>query len=123
MWDTKIDFIIYDKQGPLSNAIRHSMKNTPVNIYRHKRISSILKFMQLEPKIDLLFLLFVFNEEFELVDCIELSKFDIPIIFAPTNKACYNRLSAIKGIKVMDVSRSKQEYVAQIKTFFRNLTI
>ena len=119
MFETKGDFIIYDKQGPLGNVIRHSLKKTNINVHRYKRISSITNFISLRPKANFLFILFVFNEEYELIDCLELAKFNIPIVFAPTNKNSYKNICKMKGIEVMDVSTSKIEYVSQIVNFLK----
>lgn len=121
MRNTQLDFIIYDKQGPLSSAIKHAFKKTPIRIHRLKKIPSIIKLLHLKPKIDFHFLMFVFNEDFEFVDYLELERFNIPIIFAPTNKLTYSRLRKIEGIKVMDVSKSKQEYIQQITDFFESI--
>lgn len=121
MQKTRVDFIIYDKQGPLSNAIKHALKKNKIQIHRYKKISDIKNLLSVKLKIDFLFLMFVFNEDFEFVDYLELEKLDIPIVFAPTNKQAYARLCEIEGIKVMDVSKSKQEYIQQIADFFESV--
>ncbi|MEM8507009.1 MAG: hypothetical protein AAF717_04230 [Bacteroidota bacterium] len=113
-----IDFLIYDKQGPLSNAIKHVFKKVPVHIHRYKKLSDIRKALESKTGIKFLFLMFVFNEDSEFMDYLHLEKLGIPIVFAPTNKLTYTKLAGIEGIKVMDVSKSKQEYMEQIKFFF-----
>ncbi len=119
MIEAKGNFIIYDKQGPLGNVIRHSLKKTKITVYRYKRMSRIADFIRLRPKVNVLFILFVFNEEYELVDCMELAKLNVPIVFAPTNKNSYKNLCRVKGIEIMDVSTSKIEYVSQVINFLK----
>nr|WP_299174592.1 hypothetical protein [uncultured Allomuricauda sp.] len=116
-----IDFIIYDRQGPMSNAIKHVLKNTKIRIHRLKKVNEIKNTLQIKATTDFIFILFVFNEVFEFIDYLELEKLDVPIVFAPTNKRCYERLCEIEGIWIMDVSRNKQEYIQQITDFLRIL--
>ncbi|UII78337.1 hypothetical protein [Flagellimonas sp. CMM7] len=121
MLDKPIDFIIYDKQGPFSNAIRHVLKKKPTQIHRIKKIQELAKLLQEKKDVHFSLLMFVFNEDFEFMDYLELEKFDVPIVFAPTNKRCYDRLCKIEGIWTMDISRSKQEYIQQITDFLELL--
>jgi|GEM_PF-5733160 len=114
MFKTAGDFIIYDRQGPLGSIIKHALKKTDINVYRHKKISGIENDIKKQSEITFIFILFVFNEEYELIDCIRLVKLGIPIVFAPINKNCYKILYKLKGVRVMDVSASKDEYVSQI---------
>ncbi len=119
MFEAEGSFIIYDKQGPLGSIIKQSLKKTNINGYRHKKISSIADTIKLKSEIKFLFILFVYNEEYELTDCVPLAKFNIPIVFAPINKNSYKNLNMVKGIEVMDVSTSKIEYVSQIVDFLK----
>ncbi|MDC6365207.1 MULTISPECIES: hypothetical protein [Flavobacteriaceae] len=112
-----IDFMIYDKQGPMSNAIKHVLKNTEISIHRLKKVSEIKNTFKKRTTTNFIFIMFVFNEVFEFMDYLELETFGVPIVFAPTNKRCYERLCEIEHIWVMDVSRNKQEYIQQINDF------
>ncbi|MEO9510981.1 MAG: hypothetical protein ABJN84_04720 [Flavobacteriaceae bacterium] len=105
----------------MSNAIKHVLKNTPVEIHRLKKISEITILLQGKPNVHFPFIMFVFNEVFEFMDYLELERFDIPIVFAPTNKRCYERLCKIEEIWVMDVSGNKQEYIQQITDLLKIL--
>ncbi|MDO5980832.1 hypothetical protein [Flavivirga spongiicola] len=113
-------FIILDKQGPFSKVIKHSLKDTSLKVYRCKSTKRLTDFLYLKPNTKFDFLLFIFFEEYELVTCLELYNLDIPIIFAPTDKRSYKRLSKIEGIKLMDLSANKMEYKIQIIDFVKN---
>lgn len=119
MFEAEGNFIIYDKQGPLGSIIKQSLKKTNIKVYRHKKISSIADAVKLKSEIKFLFILFVYNEEYELIDCVRLAKFNIPIVFAPIDKNSHDNLKRVKGIEVMDVSTSKIEYVSQIVDFLK----
>lgn len=113
--------MIYDRQGPMSNAIKHVLKNTEIRIHRLKKVNAIKNTLQKKASTDFIFIMFVFNEVFEFIDYLELERLGIPIVFAPTNKRCHERLCEIEGIWIMDVSRNKQEYIQQITYFLKIL--
>ena len=114
---TKGNLIIYDKQGPLGNTIARSFQRTQIAVYKNKKIERILDLVKLKQKIDFVFVLFIFNEEYELVECTQLARLNVPIIFAPTDKHSYKNLRKMKGIEVMDVSKSKNVHISQILDF------
>lgn len=105
----------------MSNAIKHVLKNTIIHIHRLKKVSEIQNTLKTKPKTHYAYIMFVFNEVFEFLDYLELETFGIPIVFAPTNKRCYERLCNIDHVWVMDVSKSKQEYIRQITDFIKIL--
>ncbi|WP_422081771.1 hypothetical protein [Ulvibacterium sp.] len=119
MFEAEGSFIIYDKQGPLSSIIKQSLKKTNISVFRCKKISNIADAIKSKSGIKFPFILFVYNEEYELIDCLALAKFNIPIVFAPIDKNSYESLKRVKGIEVMDVSTSKIEYVSQIVDFLK----
>ncbi len=119
MFEAEGNFIIYDKQGPLGSIIKQSLKKTNINVYRHKKISNISDAIKSKSEVKFIFILFVYNEEYELIDCVQLAKLNVPIVFAPIDKNSYENLKRVKGIDVMDVSTSKIEYVSQIIDFLK----
>ncbi|WP_299532344.1 hypothetical protein [Ulvibacterium sp.] len=119
MFEAEGNFIIYDKQGPLGSIIKQSLKKTNINVFRCKKILNIADALKKKSEVKFLFILFVYNEEYELIDCIALAKFNIPIVFAPIDKNSYESLKRVNGIEVMDVSTSKIEYVSQIVDFLK----
>jgi len=110
-------FLILDKQGPFSNVIKRSLKETNVEAHRCKNINKIIDILEVRPKKDFKFLLFIFFEEYELINCVKLYDLKIPIVFAPTNKKSYEKLSEIEDIVLMNLSVNKREYVQQIMSF------
>lgn len=119
MFEAEGSFIIYDKQGPLASIVKQSLKKTNIDVFRCKKILNIADTIKSNPEVKFLFILFVYNEEYELIDCLSLAKFNIRIVFAPIDKNCYENLKRVKGIEVMDVSTSKIEYVSQIIDFLK----
>lgn len=113
----KGNLIIYDKQGPLGNTIARCFQKTQITVYKNKKIARIVDLVQLNQKINFVFVLFIFNEDYELVECTLLAKLNVPIIFAPTDKHSYKNLCKMKGIQVMDVSKSKNLHISQILDF------
>ncbi|WP_425237686.1 hypothetical protein [Ulvibacterium sp.] len=114
---TRRNLIIYDKQGPLGNTIARSFQKTPITVYKNKKLTQILNLVKLKQKINFVFVLFIFNEEFELVESTLLAQLNVPIIFAPTNKHSYKNLIKMKGIEVVDVSKHKSLHISQILDF------
>ncbi|MEM9141756.1 MAG: hypothetical protein AAGA86_02135 [Bacteroidota bacterium] len=116
---TVIHLIIYDRQGPLGNTIARSVRNPTLLVFKTKRMSHILELARLKRKTGFVFVLFVFHEEHELVECTKLNKLNAPIIFAPTNRYSYQRLRKMEGIEVMDVTLESHLFVTQIMDFLK----
>ncbi len=112
-------FIILDKQGPFSNVIKHALKGTYLEVHRCRSVKSVIDFIEESPDKNFSFILFIFFEDYELVNCIELYNLNIPVIFAPTDKKSYRKLSRVEGIKLMDLSVNKIEYKIQILNFIK----
>lgn len=113
-------FIILDKRGPISNVIKHALKGTYLEVHRCRSVRDVINFIEESTDKSFKFILFIFFEDYELVNYVELSNLKIPVVFAPTDKKSYRMLARIHGVKLMDLSVNKIEYKIQIMNFIKH---
>ncbi|MEO1013253.1 MAG: hypothetical protein AAFX53_18315 [Bacteroidota bacterium] len=116
---TAIHLIIYDRQGPLGKTIARAIQDTSLLVFKNRKMSRIMELVRVKRKAGFVFVLFIFHEEYELVECAKLNGLNVPTIFAPTNKYSYHRLRKMNGIEVMDVTLDGHLFVAQIMDFLK----
>ena len=101
--DGKILF--YDKQGAYSSLLKNSLEKYGERVFFSKKMGDI--YDRITGSNDRASLIFVFTDERELVDLLEVQALGAHIIYAPTDLRIYNRIKGARSLESVNLFQNK----------------
>ena len=101
--DEKILF--YDKQGAYSSLLKNSLEKSAERVFFSKKIGDIYRYIDncsARPS-----LIFIFVDERELIELLEVQTLDVDIVYAPTNLNVYNKIKRSKILESINLFQNK----------------
>lgn len=108
----KARILFYDKQGAYSSLLKNSLEKYGHRVLFSKRMSDIYDDIVVSgiPRS----LIFVFTDERELIELLEVQALDVDIIYAPTNRKIYDTIKRARGLESVDLFQNKGEVVLDL---------
>ncbi|MDC8003367.1 hypothetical protein POV27_04855 [Aureisphaera galaxeae] len=108
--------LIFDGQGPLGTLIRKNLDSAGTKVTLYKNILALVERLKNNPSSDFLCIVFLFTNERELIDYLQIVKFrDTPVVFGPTNRQIYAKLKKNEYFKTIDLSKNKLNYIMELQ--------
>lgn len=95
-------FVLYDKQGVFSKQVKKEFTNLGHPIFHSKNLNALHEFISQSSKE--VHLIFIFQDERDLIANLRLSSEKVNIIYAPTNLKIYNQIKNFENIKVINLN-------------------
>lgn len=102
----KKKIIVLDQQGPFGRFIR-SLLPLSEEVTVIKKSEELLKFVEDKNLLSSLYLILVVYDDRDFISLAMILKYDISIIYAPTHKHTFEKISSFPGVHAVDISRDK----------------